>query len=445
MEQTRRPFARGWNLRREGLIQGAMAGSDGSHLLIWIVCVPAVAGVIVRPFRTPEAVWAGAGALILVASGLLPVAVALTALRPALDVCLFLLGMMLLSEVARQAGLFERLAGLAVNYARRSPRRLFLLTYVAGVLVTATLSNDATAVVMTPAVFAAARAASAQPAPLLFICAFVANAASFLLPISNPANLVLYGERTPPLGTWLAAFALPAVLAVISTYLLLRWRLREELRGLCAGQVSVQPMTSGAWAAMAGITATIVVLLVASSSGALLGPPTFAMGAFTAAVACLRGAARPLRTLRGVSWPVLALVAGLFVLAAGLDATGVVDRLSATLASVQVRWPPLTAWSGGGAIALISNLINNLPAGLIASATVAKAHASRSVIDALLIGVDLGPNLSVTGSLATILWLSAVRREGYSISGWRFLKLGIVVTPPALLLALAARALTGAA
>ena len=422
-----------------------MAGSDGAHLLIWIVCALAVAGVIVRPCRTPEALWAGAGAVILIASGLLPIDAALTALNPALDVCLFLLGMMLLSEVARQAGLFERVAGLAVNHASGSPRRLFLLIYLAGVLVTATLSNDATAVVMTPAVFAAARLAGAEPAPLLFVCAFVANAASFLLPISNPANLVLYGERTPPLAGWLAAFALPAVLAVIATYLALRWRIRGALRGACARRVDVPPMTSGSWTALAAIAATVVVLLLASSAGVRLGPPTLAMAALTAAIACLRGAARPLVTLRGVSWPVLALVGGLFILVAALDATGVVDSLSAMLASAQARSPQLAAWSAGGALALISNVINNLPAGLIASATAAKAHASRSVVDALLIGVDLGPNFSVTGSLATILWLTAVRREGYRISAWRFLKLGVVVTPPALALALAARLLIGGA
>jgi len=95
----------------------------------------------------------------------------------------------------------------------------------------------------------------------------------------------------------------------------------------------------------------------------------------------------------------------------------------------------------GGLIGVLSNLMNNLPAGLIARATVASSHPSQTVVDALLIGVDLGPNLSVTGSLATILWLSAIRREGENVGFWRFLKVGMVVMPPALILALAARLL----
>jgi arsenical pump membrane protein len=87
--------------------------------------------------------------------------------------------------------------------------------------------------------------------------------------------------------------------------------------------------------------------------------------------------------------------------------------------------------------------MNNLPAGLIAGNAVHAAQAPPAVTGAVLIGVDLGPNLSVTGSLATILWLTALRREGQQVSAWMFLKLGILVMPPALLLALGALLLVG--
>ena len=88
-------------------------------------------------------------------------------------------------------------------------------------------------------------------------------------------------------------------------------------------------------------------------------------------------------------------------------------------------------------LALISNLMNNLPAGLVAADTIAQARPPGTVTSALLVGVDLGPNLSITGSLATILWLAALRRDGLEVSFWQFLKLGALVMPPALLLALA--------
>ena len=99
--------------------------------------------------------------------------------------------------------------------------------------------------------------------------------------------------------------------------------------------------------------------------------------------------------------------------------------------------PEATAWGAGALVAVLSNLVNNLPAGLIAGAAVQAAAVPERVAGAVLIGIDLGPNLSVTGSLATILWLTALRREGIDVSFWRFLKLGALVMPPALVLALA--------
>ena len=200
-------------------------------LPVFLIAALVAAGIVLRPFRWPEAVWAVAGAVILVASGLLPLASAWKAVGRGLDVYLFLTGMMLLSETARREGVFDWAASLAVRHTAGSPRRLFLLVYTVGVAVTVFLSNDATAVVLTPAVFAVVRAAGAKPGPYLFACALVANAASFVLPISNPANLVLYGSHMPPLGRWLASFALPSVLSIVATYVALRWREREDAPG----------------------------------------------------------------------------------------------------------------------------------------------------------------------------------------------------------------------
>ena len=146
----------------------------------------------------------------------------------------------------------------------------------------------------------------------------------------------------------------------------------------------------------------------------------------------------PRKTLRGISWGVLPLVAGLFALVEALDRTGVIRIVATLLQQEAGRSASGSAWSAGVVIALASNLMNNLPAGLIAGSAVQAAHVPDQVTRAILIGVDLGPNLSVTGSLATILWLGALRREGHSVGAWAFLKLGLLVMPPALILSLAA-------
>ncbi|KQN74481.1 arsenic transporter [Sphingomonas sp. Leaf62] len=408
----------------------------------WGICAAATAAVIARPFRWPEAIWALAGAALLLALGLIPVSAALTAVAKGGDVYLFLIGMMMLSEVARAEGLFDWVAATAAIHARGSTTRLFALVYVTGIVTTTFLSNDATAVVLTPAVYAAAKKAKADPLPLLFACALIANAASFVLPISNPANLVLYGGRMPPLGQWFASFALPSLAAIGVTFLVLRWLERDRLAGTCTSMVERAPLTAGGKAAFVGIVATAAVLLVVSALDIELGLPTAIAGIVTTLVVCAIARNSPVALLRDMSWSVLPLVAGLFVLVEALDLTGVIGQVAAALRSASADPVPAAAASGT-ILAFASNLMNNLPAGLVASTAVAQAQPPRLVVDALLIGVDLGPNLSITGSLATILWLQAIRREGEDVGFWRFLKIGAVAMPLALFAALGTRILLG--
>jgi len=408
-------------------------------MLAWGIIIPATAGVIVRPFRLPEAVWALAGAAALVAVGVLPWIDALGGVRKGLDVYLFLIGMMLIAELARREGLFDYLAAFAVEHARGSPHRLFLLIYVVGTLVTVFLSNDATAIVLTPAVYAATRAAGATPLPYLLVCAFIANAASFVLPISNPANLVVFGDRMPHLADWLRQFTLPSVAAIVLTYASLRLTQHRALKDERIRADAAKPHLSheGKLAAI-GIAAIAVVLLTASALDWPLGLPTFACGALTTAAVLLLSRQSPWPLLKDVSWGVLPLVAGMFVMVEALVRTGAIAALANLLHDSVAQSASNTAWGTGLIIALADNIANNLPVGLVAGSVVGHDHLPTAVIRAVLIGVDLGPNLSVTGSLATILWLVALRREELHVGAWHFLRLGIVVMPPALLAALAA-------
>jgi arsenical pump membrane protein len=405
----------------------------------WSIIAVATAGVIIRPFRLPEAIWALAGAAALAVLGLLPWGDVLTGVRKGLDVYLFLIGMMLIAELARLEGLFDYLAALAVEHAHGSPQRLFLLIYLVGTLVTVLLSNDATAIVLTPAVYAATRAAGAKPLPYLFVCAFIANAASFVLPISNPANLVVFGARMPPLTEWLHQFALPSLASIAITYAVLRLTQHRALKEENIERRVPQPKLSrGGKLTAFGIAAIGMVLIGASALDIRLGLPTFICGLVTAAAVLLLSRQSPWPMLKGVSWSVLPLVAGLFVMVEALVRTGVIGHLSDMLHRAVAQSVAGAAWSVGIATALASNVANNLPVGLVAGSVAASDHLPPQVMSAILIGVDLGPNLSVTGSLATILWLVALRREKIELGAWPFLKLGLLVMPPALIAALAA-------
>jgi arsenical pump membrane protein len=410
----------------------------GINSATWGIAALATFGVIARPWNLPEFIWAVAGAVLLVLLNLLPWPDALAAAAKGIDVYFFLIGMMLLAEVARKEGLFDWLAAQAVRYSRRSAKRLFLIVYGVGTIVTIFLSNDATAVVLTPAVYAATRAAKVEPLPYLFICAFIANAASFVLPISNPANLVVFGKQMPPLLAWLRIFALPSAVAIVTTFVALRLAQRQALEATVAAVDDIVPLTLGGKLAALGIAMTAVVLLMASALGWDLGLPTFIAGAAVTTVVLAIGRQSPLLVLKDVSWSVLPLVAGLFILVEGLNRTGLLPVLARVLKEAATASPQTASWIAGIVVAVASNLVNNLPMGLIAATTSQAAHVPAHVIGAILIGVDLGPNLSVTGSLATILWLIVLRREGENVGASRFLKLGLVVMPPALLLSLLA-------
>jgi len=372
----------------------------------------------------------------LLACSLISFPEAMRAIAKGSDVYLFLIGMMLLAELARHEGLFDWLAASAVQQSKGSPTRLFALIYLVGTFVTVILSNDATAVVLTPAVYAAARQAKAKPLPYLFICAFIANAASFVLPISNPANLVVYGAHLPSLTAWVAQFGLASIISIAVTFTLLRCLLRADLQGDIARDLPLPDLSQGGNVAAGGIALTAVLLLIASGLDWQLGLPTFLAGLLTTISILVLNRASPRVIAKDISWSVLPLVAGLFVLVEAVEQTGVLRPLTDFLPASALGHPNTTALLGGGVVALLCNLINNLPLGLIAGSVATGAHLSPHLTGALLIGVDLGPNLSVTGSLATILWLVALRREGEDVSAGQFLKLGCVVMPPALIASL---------
>lgn len=402
---------------------------------VWLVSLSAIALVLIRPKGWPEAIWAIVGAVLLVVAGLISPVDAVRAAAKGTDVYLFLTGMMIISELARRAGVFDWLAAHAVRASNGSPSRLFVLIYLVGIVVTVFLSNDATAVVLTPAVLAAVRAAGADPLPYLLICAFIANAASFVLPISNPANLVVYDGAMPPLRTWLTTFGLSSLASIVITYLVLRQVAAKYLHKSVKTGLQDVPLGPEGRLTLYGIGFLAIVLMLASALNRDLGAPACAVGVLVAFVIGLRDRNIWKDVVAGVTWSVIPLVAGLFIIVQALDGAGAL-REAATALSQMKDWQPAAAkLTCSFGIAFISNLMNNLPSGLITAAAVKSAHIVGGLRDAALVGVDLGPNLSITGSLATILWLIAIRREGLDITFWDFLKCGAIVMPPALLAA----------
>jgi arsenical pump membrane protein len=355
------------------------------------------------------------------------------------DVYLFLIGMMGLAGYAQRTGIFGWVADRAVRIAGTSRLRLFALVYGAGIVTTAFFSNDATIVVLTPAVIDALRRFDASPVPYVVACALIANAASFLLPISNPSNLLVFAGRIPSLGAWLALFIVPSIVAIAVTYAIVWWFYRSDLAGAGA-HVTRDAVHAPDPLAIAVLAASAAVIVATSALAGPLGAVTFACAAVALAITIVRDAPGALKIVREISWRVIVLTALLFVVVTALDDRGGFAFSRSVLTTAANYGAPWASLATGFATALASNAINNLPVGLNLGETLPAMHASTQTATAALIGVNLGPNATVNGSLATILWLTILARNGIRMSWLGFAGIGLLTTIPALAFALIAAA-----
>jgi arsenical pump membrane protein len=165
-----------------------------------------------------------------------------------------------------------------------------------------------------------------------------------------------------------------------------------------------------------------------------LGLPTCAAALAVTAAVSIKSRSNPVKLAKEISWGTLALVAGLFIMVDAVESIGAFRFTQACLHWVQGLVPAQGALVTSFAVGIANNIVNNLPLGLLAGGTLQAAQVKGLLASAVLIGVDLGPNLSVTGSLATILWLLALRKEKLDVSFWDFLKVGAIAMPVAMLL-----------
>ncbi len=313
--------------------------------------------------------------------------------------------------------------------------RLFTGFFCIAVVVTALLSNDGTIVLLTPAAIALASATDMRPLPLAFTVAFVANAASFILPISNPANLLVF-SRLPQLGPWLAVFTAPSAVAAACTYVILRMVYAGDLRAGCDSLQTGATLSVDQRITAVTVGVSLALIVVVAGLGWPVGYATLAVAALSFAICGSRDRAAAVRVAREAPWSVVPLVAGLFVLVRALDSTGALESARILFRNASAMPPLLGRLYAGGVTTLADAFINNLPAGVIARYALHGHGISAHVVHAVLVGIDLGPNLSITGSLATLLWLMLLRRGGIEVNGWRFLGLGALMTIPSLTLTL---------
>ncbi len=407
------------------------------HTAVWCISLATIGSILFRPRGTAEWMSSLAGAAVLVLLRLLPAHYALAAVLSGLDVYLFLAGMLALAELARIQGVFEWLAARMVRCAKGSKLRLFTLIYGAGVVVTVLLSNDGTIALLTPAVLAILSRAPINPVPFLYACAFVANAASFVLPISNPANLLVF-QQVPALGPWLGVFAPSAIIAILSTYVLLYFVCRRDLIGSLRADHKTPPLTPIGKLTLGLVSVAAALLILAAALGRPLGESAFLLAMVsTLTVGWIDR--RVVRTMMSEGpWSIIPLVAGLFVVVEAVDRSGALN-LARHFFRVTAGLHTLTGnLIAGTVVTLGDNLFNNLAVALLSRYTLESSGVPAHLGHATLVAVDLGPNLSLTGSLATLLWLIILRRNRLDVHPLTFLRMGTIVLLPTLILTMLA-------
>ena len=410
--------------------------SDAVALPLALVVLAATLAVaLLRPARVPEAVAAALGAVLLLAVGairLSPAGSALRALGPTVG---FLAALLLIAEGCRREGLFDALGGWMAGRAGGSSRRLLGLVFAAATAVTIVLGLDATVVLLPPIVLATTTRLRADPRGPLYACAHLANSASLLLPVSNLTNLLAFRASGLSFLHFAALMALPTVAVVAVEWgVISRWAPGRSPAG-----PSQHPSSStGAAESPVAVPRFAIAVLAATlagfalSSAIALDPIWVAIaGAMVINLPALAGGrARPLALLRAAEPGFLIFVLGLGVIVAAASRHG----LSSAVRDVLPAGASLVDLLLVAAIsALLANLVNNLPATLIL-VPVAAVRGSGPVL-AVLIGVNVGPNLAQVGSLATLLWRRVLAGAGIRYPAGEFVVLGAMTVAPAIVVA----------
>jgi len=364
------------------------------------------------------------GALVLVALKTESLPAAVLSITSNWNVLLFIAALMAISAAADESGLFGWIAGIIVAHAKGSRAKLFSYLFLGGALLTIVMSNDTTAVVFTPIVYSAVSGCGLSVLPFLYACTFVADTASFGFPFSNPANILVLPR--PELISFMLHLTIPMLVAVALNLAIFRFIFRRALEGDYELPLPppLDPRTRNVLIAMA-IVALLYFLAVGFDIS--LGP-TAALGAV---IVLASARANPRIVIARVSWTTLVLLCGLFVLLDAVEHQGAIVWVLRGLHDAAHSGAFGEILSAAFGAALASNLINNLPVAALSGTIV--AQAGHSLAYPLIAGADVGPNLSTTGSLATILWLSIVRERGLHVSRREYARLGLCVVPPTLL------------
>jgi arsenical pump membrane protein len=413
-----------WPFR--GIVHPCLPVSETLALILSLcVLAAALAAAVVRPRLLPEALVATAGAFLLVAVGASSAAAARHAIHGLGSTVCFLAALLVLADGCRREGIFDAIGALLAQRAAGSARRLLALVFVVAAVVTAVLSLDATVVLLTPIVFVTAARMRASPKPHVYACSHLANSASLLLPVSNLTNLLAFHASGLSFTRFGALMALPWLVALSMEWAVLSRFFGHTGRG--SPQATQPPIVPPHWPRFA-LTVLALTLAGFALSSVLGIAPVWIAAAGAVAIslpALVRRTAQPTALARSAEPGFLLFVLALGVIVATAGDNGLESAVRSILPGGTGLLDLLAI---AAACAVLANVVNNLPAILIALPALA-AGAGPGPVLAALIGVNVGPNLTYVGSLATLLWRRVLHAEDADVELGEFLRLGALTVP----------------
>ncbi|WP_329192007.1 MULTISPECIES: SLC13 family permease [unclassified Streptomyces] len=395
-------------------------------LLLVLACA------VIRPFGWPEAVVAVPAAGVVIATRAISLDHARDEAVRLGPVIGFLAAVLVLAHLCDQEGLFQACGAWMARSAAGRPHRLLLHVFAAASVITAVLSLDATIVLLTPVVFATAARLGARPKPHVYACTHLSNTASLLLPVSNLTNLLAFAASGLSFTRFAALMALPWLVAIAVEYGVFRRFFAADLDAGAQAPAVAQPPEPPVFA-LVTVACTLAGFVLTSALGVDPAWAAFAGAAVLAVRALAQRRTTPAAILHAASVPFLA-----FVLALGIVVRAVVDHgLAAGLGHLIPGGTGLAALIGiAASAAVLANIINNLPAVLVLLPLT--APSGPAAVLAVLLGVNIGPNLTYAGSLATLLWRRIVHEHDSEVELGEFTRLGVFTVPIALLLSVLA-------
>jgi arsenical pump membrane protein len=400
--------------------------ADGVALLLALALLAATLAAAVADRRwAPDWAIAVLGAALLVGAGALSPSQAGDALGDLAPTAAFLAALLVLAEGCRRAGLFDALGSALAAGSQGSPSRLLALVFTAASGVTAVLSLDATVLLLTPVVLATALRLRTSPRPHAYASAHLANSASLLLPVSNLTNLLAFHASGLSFARFAALMAAPWAGVVAVEWIVLRRWFRAEL-GRAGTRPDVERVPLPRFA-VAVVALTLAGFCVSSLAG--IEPLWVAVAG--AAVLALHVRALPRDIARAAAPGFVAFVLGLGVIVAAAAEHGLGDAVDGLMPAGD----SLPGLLGVAALAaVLANLVNNLPATLVLVPAAAAAGGEAAVL-AVLVGVNVGPNLTYAGSLATLLWRRVLHAEDERVDLSEFTRLGLLTVPAGIVVA----------